>query len=225
MVSADVDAVGFLFCRYALPLCQLRDALRNMNSAIRNLDAVQQQAVRASPKRCINQPPPRGISNVCVSISDAMARNSQRGVRPLPLDALLLPVRSDSRSVWRGTTASNATIILLPRMKPLSQRHQWHQQIWGVSPGYRQNESLLEAVRAAEKRPNGVAIYMPRGICLDPDGKQAFVVRPCHGSSPSHEHRVRPVTQPQMAPPHGSSGLASSAERQRNLRKWYEKAK
>ena len=111
--------------------------------------------------------------------------------------------------------------------RPQSQRQQWHQQIWGVSPGYRQNETLLEAVRAAEQRPSGVTLYAPQGICLDPDGK-SFMVRPptrdgTRDASPSH---ARPaVAKPQTAPPPGSPGLASYATRQKNLRKWYEKAK
>lgn len=211
----------------------------------------QQQAVRNNSPQKAASSARKTHHAVNGSIPAAMA-SAHAATRPTnPLDSLLLPVRlvewdryESSRPSSRGTprgvsrpssagsraTNAMATTMTLrsphlaPLQKPASLRHGWHKQIWGVSPGYRQNESLLEAVRAAERRPmNGVASYSPRGICLDACGKQ-FVVR----NTPS-ETVTRACWRPPTAPalPLASRTPMPSAPGPAGAspRKWYERVR
>ena len=146
-------------------------------------------------------PRPRSSGGAAAPSPRVLSSVRRRPQRTQPLDALTLPVRvvngaiaapSSPRSPreHRPSTAAVMQSAATARARPL-----WHQQAWGVGPGYRQNDSVLAAARAAERKParSVASTYTPTGICLSPDGSR-FVVRPADAALALFRERCRATT-------------------------------
>ena len=87
--------------------------------------------------------------------------------------AFLGSSREALAGVHLSTTLSPRSLCVAPSKR----QEQWHKNMFGTGPGYRQNASLVAAVRAREEgKQKGPELYRPNGITLSRDGTR-FVAR------------------------------------------------